>query len=188
MAAAIRIEGYAIVSADGNIAGSDGIMPPTLQFEADQAHLAAALDAVDLLAHGAHSHEGQAQSTARRRLIMTRKTASLAPDAATSNALLWNPDGASLAQACAAFGVRSGRIAVLGGPEVYRHFLEAGYDAFHLSRAGATVLSGGLALFGRRPVTETPDTLLARHGLTPDAVHVLDAVHEVTLTVWRRRA
>jgi dihydrofolate reductase len=187
LAGAIRIEGYAIVSADGNIAGGNGIMPPTLQFEADQAHLAAALDAVDLLVHGARSHEGQARSAERRRLIMTRRVASLAPDAATPNAMLWNPEGASLEQACAAFGVSSGRIAVLGGPEVYRHFLEAGYDAFHLSRAGGLVIPSGLPLFARRAPAESAEALLARQGLVPDAAQALDGAHDLTLTIWRRR-
>jgi dihydrofolate reductase len=185
-ARAFRIEGYAIVSADGNIADRDGAMPPELHSDADQAYLAAALDSADLLVHGARSHEGQARSGERRRLIMTRKSGAK-PDAAAPNARPWNPGEASLAEACAAFGLGAGRLAVLGGPEVYRYFLDFGYDAFHLSRMGALVIPGGLPVFARRSPAESAETLLARHGLTPDAAKVLDAARDVTLTVWRRR-
>ena len=188
MTKAFHIEGYAIASADGNIAGADGVMPPALHFEADQAYLAAALDQSDVLVHGARSHEGQANSPLRRRLIMTRKVEALAPDTATPNALLWNPAGASLPQACAALGLRSGRIAVLGGPEVYRHFLDVGYDAFHLSRASGLVIPGGIPVFALRPVAEAAEALMARRGLTPGDAQSLDAARGLSVTVWRPRA
>ena len=57
-----RIEGYAIVSADGMLANAAGIMPPELKFDADQRFFAHGLDGVDAVVHGRHSHERQPHS------------------------------------------------------------------------------------------------------------------------------
>ena len=70
-----RIEGYAIVSAEGMIADADGVMPDSLKNDADQAMFTAGLDAADVVVHGRHSHEGQPNSPRRRRLVATRSVA-----------------------------------------------------------------------------------------------------------------
>ena len=186
MTKAFCIEGFVIASADGNIADHRHAMPQDLHSDADQAQFSAALDKADVLVHGAHSHEGQPRSDLRRRLIMTRQRG-LAKVAVGPNGLNWNPEESSLAQACEAFNLRAGRVAVLGGPEVFLHFLHVGYDAFYLSRLGGLVIPGGLPVFARRAVPESAETLLARHGLTPDAAQLLEAERDVTVTVWRAR-
>ena len=186
MTEAFCIEGFVIASADGNIADHGHAMPQDLYCEADQVQFSAALDKADVLVHGAHSHEGQARSHLRRRLIMTRR-GGLRKVEAGPNAFNWNPEESSLAQACEAFSLRAGRVAVLGGPEVFLHFLHLGYDAFDLSRLGGLVIPGGLPVFAHRAVPESAETLLARHGLTPDAAQLLEAERDVTLTVWRAR-
>ena len=66
-----RIEGYAIVSADGMLANAAGVMPNSLKFEGDQAFFERGLDGVDVVVHGRHSHEQQRNSDLRRRLILT---------------------------------------------------------------------------------------------------------------------
>ena len=55
----LRIEGYAIASADGMIADATGFMPDSLKFEADQRFFLEALDRAAMVAHGRLSHEGQ---------------------------------------------------------------------------------------------------------------------------------
>ena len=75
MSARRRIEGYAIVSADGMIADSHAIMPDALKNEADQRFFERALDHVDVVVHGRHSHEGQPNSARRRRVTLTRSVA-----------------------------------------------------------------------------------------------------------------
>src|SRR5271168_3784282 len=104
MSEAFRIEGYAIVSCDGMIADAECRMPNSLKFEADQRFLEAALDNADLLVHGRKSHEGQTNSAARRRLIMTRCVGRLERDPGVPNAWLWNPSGVSLEGACRLLG------------------------------------------------------------------------------------
>ena len=54
----LRIEGYAIASADGMIADATGFMPDSLKFEADQRFFLGALDRVQVVCHGRLSHEG----------------------------------------------------------------------------------------------------------------------------------
>ena len=44
MSSAFPIDGYAIASADGMIAGPDGVMPKSLQYEADHRFFEAALE------------------------------------------------------------------------------------------------------------------------------------------------
>src|ERR1700680_1770759 len=98
MARPRRIEGYAIVSEDGMLANSAGIMPDELKFEADQHFFERGLDGVDVVVHGRHSHEQQPHSQLRKRLILTRDVPATAPDPSNEKALLWNPGGASFEQ------------------------------------------------------------------------------------------
>src|ERR1700710_91068 len=128
----LRIKGYVIVSADGMLANAARLMPDELTFEGDKRFFSAALDRADLIVHGRNSHEKQPNSAQRRRLVVTRRTAALAPDPSKGKALFWNPSGASFETACDAAGVRSGIVAIIGGPDVFAMFMDP-YDTFSLS-------------------------------------------------------
>ncbi|HEY7300529.1 MAG TPA: dihydrofolate reductase [Xanthobacteraceae bacterium] len=186
MTTRLRIEGFAIVSADGMLAGADRRVPPSLLIEADQTFFRKSLDRAALVVHGRHSHEGGPASAGRYRLIVTTRTAALAPDPAHARSLLWNPKGASLEEARTRLGAPSGLCAVIGGPRVYDLFLQIGYDAFHLSRAAKVRLPGGLPVFPEVGPGCSPDDVLARHGLKPGPQRILDAAAEATLVTWRR--
>ena len=187
MIGSLRIEGFAIVSADGMLADRTGHMPDALKIEADQRFFDASLDRVAAVVHGRHSHEGQANSPRRRRLIATRRIAALEPDAQNPIARLWNPAGASFVAACAALGVENGTVAIIGGTEVFGLFLDIGYDAFHLSRANQVRLPGGRPVFPQVPA-QTPEDVLATHGLRPGKRCVLDAHADASLVTWTRSA
>jgi dihydrofolate reductase len=180
-----RIEGYAIVSVDGMLADHNGHMPATLKIDADQQFFANALDHADVVVHGRHSHEGQPRSGDRRRLIVTRQVATVSPDPQNPLARLWNPAGASLAQACQALALTKGVVAVIGGTDVFGLFLDIGYDAFHLSRAGRVRLPGGRPVFPQVP-DQTPEAVLAARGLEAGPVRLLDAQADATLVTWRK--
>src|SRR5882757_5662408 len=96
------IEGYVIVSADGRLANADNAMPDELKFEGDKRFFTAALDATDLIVHGRRSFEDQPNSPQRKRMILTGKVGTTAPDPSNPNATLWNPAGASFEVACEA--------------------------------------------------------------------------------------
>jgi dihydrofolate reductase len=183
----LRIVGYVIISADGMIADRHGHMPDSIKIDADQRFFADGLDHVDVVAHGRHSQEQQPHAGRRRRLILTRKVAAIAPDPENPLARLWNPGGASLQEACRALGVDAGVVAAIGGTEVFGLFLDIGYDAFHLSRAGRAYLPEGRPVFPQVGA-QTVDEVLAAHGLVPDPVQVLDAQADATLVTWRKRA
>jgi dihydrofolate reductase len=180
MIGAYRIEAYVIVSADGMLADASGVQPASLQFDADQRRFEAGLDQAAAVVNGRHSGEGQPKSMSRRRLVVTRSVPGVAPDPDNPNARLWNPAGASLESACAALGLNSGTLAIIGGPQVYILFLKLGYDCFHLSRAVKVRLPGGLPLFGG-----DPEAALAAAGLKADPPQWLE--DGLTLTDWRRR-
>ena len=179
-----RIEGYAIVSADGMLANAAGIMPGELKFDADQRFFAQGLDGVDAVVHGRHSHERQPRSHLRKRLIVTRRIPALAADPSNEKALLWNPAGASFEQAWAALRVPDGSLAVIGGTDVFGMFLPR-YDVFHLTRAPDVWLPGGRPVFPQVP-QRTPEEVLASHGLKPGPPQVLDAANDVTVVSWHR--
>jgi dihydrofolate reductase len=179
------IEGYAIVSADGMLADADRHMPAGLQVETDQKFFQGALDQAAVVVHGRHSHEGGPRAALRRRLVVTRKIPALAPDPSRPKSLLWNPQGATLEQAWAQLGAPPGVLAVIGGPEVYKLFLDVGYDAFHLTHAPQVRLPGGRPVFPEIGPGRTPEDVLASHGLQPDPPRVFDAVADVTLVTWR---
>ena len=82
-------------------------------------------------------------------------------------------------EACAALGLKSGTIAVIGGPQVYILFLKLGYDCFHLSRAVKVRLPGGLPLFGG-----DPDAALKAAGLKARPTQWLE--DGLSLTDWVR--
>ncbi|WP_246731816.1 dihydrofolate reductase family protein [Methylocapsa sp. S129] len=183
-----RIEGYAIISSDGMIADAASAFPTALIFDADKQYYERELDRVDAVIQGRNSYESQANSPRRRRLVLTRKIAALAPDPDHPNSFLWNPAGASLDDACVALGLAAGTLGVVGGTQVFDLFLEIGYDAFHLSRASKVKLPGGPPVFSRVGSGRSPEDVLAKAGLSPGPSQILDEAHGVTLVNWTRKA
>jgi hypothetical protein len=181
---AYHITGYAIASADGRIADAGGRFPSSLKLGADQRFFASGLDHADAVVHGRHSYEGQLHSPSRRRLVLTHTVEALAPDPDYPKAWLWNPAGALFEEACAALGLNSGTVGILGGPLVYTLFLKLGYDVFHLNRAVKVWLPDGLPLFIREAFGGEPEAALAGAGLKAGPTRWLD--DEVTATDWVR--
>jgi dihydrofolate reductase len=184
--AALLIEGYVIVSADGMLANAAHVMPDELKIEGDKNFFTAALDRADLVVHGRNSGEQQPNSPKRTRIIVTRKVAALGPDPENPRATLWNPAGGTFAQATEAAGVRTGMVAIIGGPDVFGMFMDR-YDTFWLSQAPKVKIPGGEGCFPGVPA-RTPQQILGSHGLKAGAPQLLDKSGDVTVTPWRREA
>jgi len=184
MARPSRIEGFAIVSDDGMLAGADRVMPDTLKFDADQRYFAEGLDRCEAVIHGRHSHEQQPHSPRRHRITVTNRVAAIAPDPENAKGILWNPSGAPFEKAWDVLGIGAASLGVVGATFVFGMFLDS-YDAFHLSHAPGVRLPGGVPVFPGVP-QQTPQQVMARHGLSPGPAQVLDAAHKITVTVWRR--
>jgi dihydrofolate reductase len=182
----LRIDGYVIVSADGMLASAAHVMPDELKFKGDKQFFTAALDRADLIVHGRHSYEDQPNSPLRKRIMLTRKIGGVAPDPSNPKATLWNPAGASFEAACNHAGVRSGTVAIIGGPDVFAMFLDR-YDTFWLSLAPRVRLPGGEPCFPGVPA-QSPQQILAAHGLRPGDAQILDSADDVSVTPWRRVA
>jgi hypothetical protein len=181
---ALCIEGYVIVSADGRLANADNVMPDELKFEGDKRFFTAALDRADLIVHGRHSQEDQPNTPKRKRIILTRKVGATAPDPSNPKAILWNPSGAPFEAACADAGVRSGTVAIIGGPRVFDMFMDR-YDTFWLSQAPRVRLPDGEPCFPGVPA-RSPQEVLAAHSLRPGEPQLLDPTDEVSVTPWKR--
>ena len=181
---ALRIDGYVIVSADGMLANAAHVMPDELKFEGDKRFFTAALDRADLIVHGRHSYEDQPNSPRRKRLIVTRLIAAVAPDPSNPKATLWNPAGAAFEAACDHAGVHSGTAAVIGGPDVFGMFMDR-YDTFWLSQAPRVRLPGGEPCFPGVP-ERSPQAILAAHGLKAGEAQILDPAGGVSVMPWRR--
>jgi hypothetical protein len=182
----LRIDGYVIVSADGMLANAAQVMPDELRFEGDKQFFTTALDRADLIVHGRHSYEDQPNSAKRKRIIVTRSVAAIAPDPSNPNATLWNPAGVSFEAACDHAGIRSGIVAVIGGPDVFGMFMDR-YDTFWLSQAPLVRLPGGEPCFPGVP-GRSPQQILAAHGLKAGEARTLDAAAHVSVTPWLRAA
>ncbi len=180
----LRIDGYVIVSADGMLANAARVMPDELRFEGDKQFFAAALDRADLIVHGRRSHEDQPNSPRRKRIIVTRSIAAVAPHPSNPKATLWNPAGAAFEAACDHAGVHSGTAAVIGGPDVFGMFMDR-YDTFWLSQAPQVRLPGGEPCFPGVP-ERSPQAILAAHGLKAGEAQILDPAGGVSVTPWRR--
>jgi hypothetical protein len=181
---ALRIDGYVIVSADGMLANAAHVMPDELRFEGDKQFFTAALDRADLIVHGRRSHEDQPNSPRRKRMIVTRSIAAVAPDPSNPKATLWNPAGAAFEAACDHAGVHSGTAAIIGGPDVFGMFMDR-YDTFWLSQAPRVRLPGGEPCFPGVP-ERSPQAILAAHGLKAGEAQILDPAGGVSVTPWRR--
>jgi dihydrofolate reductase len=179
-----RIEGLAIVSADGMIADAAGVQPQSLKLDADQRFFHMSTARADVLVHGRHSGDAGPDAAARPRIVLTRTVEAIARDPSRPNRVLWNPAGAPLGRAWDALGAR-GVLVVIGGTDVFGMFLELGYDAFHLSRTGKAHLPGGRPVFPNIP-PQTPDALLSASSLTPGPIRLLDADDDLTLVTWSR--
>jgi dihydrofolate reductase len=183
---AFGIEGYVIVSAEGMLANAAHVMPDELKFEGDKNFFTAALDRAALVVHGRHSGEDQPNSPRRTRIILTRRVAALAPDPTNPKATLWNPAGSTFEQAADAAGVRSGTVAIIGGPAVFAMFMDR-YDTFWLSQAPKVKIPGGEGCFPGVPA-RTPQQILEANGLKAGEPQLLDKADNVSVTPWRRNA
>ena len=183
----LRIEGFAIVSRDGMLAGADGLMPNSLKFDCDQEFLDQALDAATLLVHGRMSHEGQPNSCNRPRLLLTRSAGPFSPEPVEPNVWLWNPQATPFRDVCAALGIASGVVAVLGGTAVYDMFLPA-YEKFHLCRAGKVRLPGGVPVFSEVGKGRPPDEVLREAGLSVVDEMIHDAGQQLRHQTWVRES
>jgi dihydrofolate reductase len=181
---ALRIDGYVIVSADGMLANAAHVMPDELKFEGDKRFFTSALDRADVVLHGRHSHEDQPNSPSRKRIILSRSIGAVAADPSNPKATLWNPSGAAFEAACEHAGVRSGTVAIIGGPDVFGMFMDR-YDTFWLSQAPHVQLPGGEPCFPGVP-ERSPQQILAAHGLKAGDAQILDAADHVSVTPWRR--
>ena len=108
----------------------------------------------------------------------------IAPDPSNRNATLWNPAGAAFETACEHAGVSSGTVAIIGGPDVFEMFMDR-YDTFWLSQAPRVHLPGGEPCFPSVPA-QSPQQVLASHGLKAGQALILDAADDVSVTPWRR--
>ena len=180
-----RIEGHAIVSADGCIAGADGNTPASLNNEADWLRFQAALDMAAVVVVGRYSHAVNPNTMRRNRLVLSSSAHGIERRA---DAWWWNPNQVSLSAALDSAAPHGGIVAVPGGREVFDLFLASGYDAFHLARVAGVTLPGGVPLFTAVRDGQTPEMLLAAAGLDHGTPEILDAAAGVTLVTWRRGA
>jgi len=180
----IRIEGLAMVSRDGMLAASDGLMPNSLKFEEDQAFFASQLDAAALLVNGRMSHEGQPNSPNRRRFLFTRSTGAFSPTPVAPNVWAWNPAHTSFDDALAALGIVDGIVAILGGTALFDMFLPR-YHAFHLVQTQKVELPGGVPVFSGGL---TPQARLTASGLRLAGEALMSAEHALTYEKWTRGA
>jgi dihydrofolate reductase len=178
-----RIEAYAIMSADGFIADDQGRFPDVLRNEADQRFFRSALDQAGAIAMGRITHEQEA-NIGRRRLVLTRKVAALAPDEQDANALFWNPAGATFEAARLALGLRQGSLAVVGGADVYAVFFAVGYDAFHLTISHRVRMGTGRPIFPGVNESRTAMEVLKAHGMQAGPLRLLDPAGGVSLVTW----
>jgi hypothetical protein len=167
------------------LANAAHVMPDQLKFEGDKRFFTDALDRADLIVHGRNSFEDQPNSPRRKRLVVTRTIASVAPDPSNPKATLWNPAGAPFEAACEQAGVNNGTVAIIGGPVVFAMFLDR-YETFWLSQAPHVRVPDGEGCFPGVPA-QSPRAILAAHGLKAGEARILDAAHDVSVTPWRRQ-
>jgi hypothetical protein len=184
MAVRYEIQGHAIVSDDDMIAGSDGKTPEALRNAVDWERFQKALDCATVTVLGRKAHEENPNEKHRARLVLSTSARGIEK---RDDAWWWNPAKATVAEALAAVAPEGGVVAIPGGRRVFDLFLNHGFDEFHLVRARGVTVPGGVPVFTECGPRRSAEEVLASRGLVPLPVEVLDAMAEVTSTVWRRR-
>ena len=141
----LDIIGHAIVSADGMIADRAHRMPDALRNDADWRRFQAELDGAALVVLGRLGHEAH-PNPGRRRLVVTSRTATLAPDPADPKAMLWNPAALPLEDVLDRLGIADGALAITGGTRVFDLFLPR-FTRFDLVVAEAVTIPDGIPCF-----------------------------------------
>jgi hypothetical protein len=176
----LRVEGHAIVSADGMIADARGLMPDRLRNDADWRYFQAALDRAALVVLGRLGH-ARHPNGGRRRLVLTHQIDALEPDRHDPLATFWNPAGMPVEAVLEKIGVREGTLAITGGTGSFDLFLPF-YDSFILAEVHGFLLPGGTPCFS----TGHPRDTLTTAGLRPGETCTIDATANVTQTGWTR--
>ena len=112
--------------------------------------------------------------------------AGIAPSPANPSAILWNPLGATFEEAIAALNVPIQSAAILGGTDVFGRFLDR-YTVFFLSRIAGVRLPGGRPVFPQVPA-QTPEAVLAEHGLRDKGCELSDPAARLIISRWERPA
>ena len=84
----------------------------------------------------------------------------------------------------ARLGIDEGKVAIVGGTEIFGLFLPR-YEAFHLTRVAGVRLPGGRPVFPGVPA-RSPEDCLAAAGLRPGPSRMLDAARGASLVTWQR--
>lgn len=176
----LRVEGHAIVSADGMIADARGEMPDRLKNDADWRYFQDALDKAALVVLGRLGHARHPNS-GRRRLVLTHQIEGQEQDRHDPLATFWNPAGVPLQHVLTSLGISDGTLAITGGTGSFDLFLPH-YDSFVLAEVHGFLLPGGTPCFS----TGHPRNALAAAGLHPNSTRTIDAAANVTQTGWTR--
>ena len=178
-----RIEGYAVISAEGMIATADGKFPEEIKIPADHKFYQDSVAAASAVANGRHSAEGGIGEQHRKRIVLTRRVDVVTTDPDNPNAILWNPATAPFDEAWARLGIDGGTLAVVGGTDTFSLFLTIGYDAFYLTRTDAS-LPGGRPVFPGVGTTTTAEALMSKHGLVLKGTRMLDPSVNCRVEEW----
>jgi hypothetical protein len=177
------IHGHAIISENDCIADRTGVTPPSLRNEADRRRFQAALDRAAVIVLGRLGHEANPTRKKRTRLVLSSSARGVER---REDAWWWNPAEAPVTEALAAAAPQGGAVAVPGGRRVFDLFLDIGFDAFDLARVHGLVIPDGVPIFSAVETGESPENLLAAHGLIRRSAELLDARAGVGLALWRR--
>ncbi len=185
MSGTTEISGYAIVSDDDKIAGSDGLTPVSLRNEKDWELYQRAQELANVVVFARRSHELEPNIHRSLRLVVSREAPALEqrPDG-----WWWDPRRTTWEEVAARLLPKGGRVAVGGGQVVFDLFLMIGFDGFRLSRAHGVNLPGGRSLFSACDKGVPAATVLEQLGLSLSKTIPLDPAHGVEMDVWRRAA
>ena len=178
----IEINGYAIVSDDDRIAGPDGLIPASLRNEKDWDCFQRALAGSDLVVLGHRSHELAPNVRGDQRLVISRGAAGLEQRA---NVWWWNPARVSWVEVAKELLPRGGDVAVPGGQVVFDLFLNDRIRRISFDARAWRKAPGGRALFSGCDAGLSVEAVLASAGLRVSEKIVLDAEHDVDMSVWR---
>ncbi len=181
---AFRIEGHAIITDDGCICDSAGLMPEALKNPADWAYFQGHLDVAAIVATGRRGHEAHPNKPGRLRLVFSSGAGGAGFSRAGDVAFV-DPARFDVQDAFKRLAPAGGTVAITGGTGVFDWFAARGlYSAFHLVRARGVRLAGGRPLFS---TGDAPEDVLQAMGHVATERRMLDAANNIELLFFARQ-
>ena len=178
-----ELHGYAMTCRNDCIANSAGEVPDALQEAMGTKTYQKELDACTAVLMGHRAHDALPNKKGRVRATLTRSVETLEHK---EGGWWWNPAGMTLDNMLRMVASSGGRIAVNGGQETLRYFMQNDLKVLHVCRAESIAIQDGLKILAGCDRKTIVDDVLRDAGWALTERRLIDLKAPISMSSWRR--